>query len=111
MASEQHINTLRKFAEVNNSWILLRDDLGKKPNMLFKYSPGSWNIQNDQIGLGNPEDPHPPYVFWVLSKIAQWEVGNESANTLHIGGPIKWILHSFNTEEEIDAKMKQLKEM
>lgn len=111
MASKQSMAALKKFAETHNSWVLLRDDLGKKPVMLFKYKPGSWKITNDQIGLGDPEAPMPPHLFWLFNDIAQWEVANESERTLHITGPVKWCIQSFETEEEADAKIKQLKEM
>lgn len=110
MATEQHIAALKKFAETNDQWILLSDDLGKKPRMMFKYPPGSWNIAEDQIGIGDPEAPHPPYIFWVLSKVAQWGVKEESDRSIRITGPVKWRVFSFETEEEIDAKMKELKE-
>lgn len=111
MASQQSIDKLRKFAEVHNSWVLLRDDLGKKPVMLFKFEPGSWNITGDQIRLGNPDNPMPPSVFWLLNGTAQWEIANESDHTIHITGPVKWCIQGFQTEEEIDGKMKQLKDM
>lgn len=108
MANQKHIDTLRKYAETNNSWILLRDDLSKKPNLLFKYPPGSWNITGDQIGLGGPENPNPPYVFWALNENAQWEAANEG-HSLHVKGAIGWLIDSFETEEEINAKIDQIK--
>ncbi|RKD22713.1 hypothetical protein BEP19_10680 [Ammoniphilus oxalaticus] len=110
MASKQHITKLRTFAETNDTWILLRDDFGKKPTMLFKYPPGSWNIAEDQVGIGDTNASHPPYVFWVLNDAAQWGIGEQSDDTLQVTGPVQWRILSFESEEEIDAKMKQLQQ-